>query len=128
MIVDPAENASAHLEEHSDGCASMVIATISIVAAAPDDGPSLVITLVTMIGVIVTTLVATSVVAGTSVAEVCIGVSARSEEAVTTVPIDADMAIINSRCLRRWLASKRGNAMTRLGRDKAYIAYALVRS
>jgi uncharacterized membrane protein YozB (DUF420 family) len=67
MIVDPAENASAHLEEHSDGCASMVIATISIVAAAPDDGPSLVITLVTMIGVIVTTLVATSVVAGTSV-------------------------------------------------------------
>ena len=142
MIVDPTENANAHREEHSDGCASTVSATISVVGAdpiAPDAGPSLVTTLVTMIGVglsllrvpegvTVTMLLATSAVAGTSVAEICFGVSARLEEAVAIITTGADIANSSSTCFRRWLRSRMATETTRLERDKAYTAYSLARS
>lgn len=97
MIVDAAEKATTHRVEHSDGCASIVIATNSVVKAGlmvPNDGPSRVTTLVTMIavdpirrvvdGVCVPPPVVASLVAGFSVVDVCVGGGAWMEEAVTT--------------------------------------------
>jgi hypothetical protein len=114
MMVEAAEKANAHREEHSDGCASMVIATTSVVKAGPtlpDVGPSRVTTLVTIIGVGIsplrvaegvatTTLVAASVVAGSSVLDVFVNVSAWSEEAITT---GKDMMNLHSRWFWWWL-------------------------